>query len=136
MNKAIQAWHQMLDARDPSDLNTLIADDAVFHSPIVHTPQKGKDLVTLYLTGAFHVLFNESFHYVREVIDGNEAVLEFKATIDGIEINGVDLISSNEAGQITDFKVMIRPLKAVNLLHQKMGEMLEQLAPSKTATSS
>ncbi len=134
VNKAIETWHRALDTRDISILDDLIADDAVFHSPVVHTPQKGKQLVTWYLTGAFHVLFNESFHYVREVIDGNEAMLEFKCNIEGIEINGVDLITSNDAGQITDFKVLIRPLKAVNKLHEKMGEMLEQLAPEKAAS--
>ena len=134
VNKAIETWHRALDTRDISILDDLIADDAVFHSPVVHTPQEGKQLVTWYLTGAFHVLFNESFHYVREVIDGNEAMLEFKCNIEGIEINGVDLITSSNDGQITDFKVLIRPLKAVNKLHEKMGEMLEQLA-SETAVS-
>ena len=133
MNKAIETWHKALETRDISILDDLIADDAVFHSPVVHTPQEGKELVVLYLTGAFHVLFDKSFHYVREVIDGNEAVLEFKSEIVGIQINGVDLISSNDAGQITDFKVMIRPLKAVNKLHQKMGEMLESLSPKKAS---
>ena len=133
MNKAVETWHRALETRDIGVLDDLIADDAVFHSPIVHTPQKGKPLVTLYLTGAFHVLIDDSFHYVREIIDGNEALLEFKCKIDGIEINGVDLITSNDTGQIVDFKVLIRPLKAVNLLHQKMGEMLEQLEPQKSA---
>lgn len=133
MNKAIKTWHKALETRDISILDELVADDAVFHSPVVHTPQKSKDLVVLYLTGAFHVLFDSSFHYVREVIDGNEAVLEFKSEIDGIQINGVDLITANDAGQITDFKVMIRPLKAVNKLHEKMAEMLESLAPKKAS---
>ncbi len=133
MNKAIETWHKSLETRDISILDDLIAEDAVFHSPVVHTPQEGKQLVILYLTGAFHTLFNDTFHYVREIIDGNEALLEFKCEIDGIEINGVDLITSNDEGQITDFKVLVRPLKAINLLHAKMGEMLEQLSPKKSA---
>lgn len=133
MNDAIETWHKALESRDPTLLNDLIADNAIFHSPVVHTPQKGKDLVILYLTGAFQVLIDDSFHYTREIIDGNEAMLEFKSVLDGIEINGVDLISSNNEGQITDFKVLVRPLKAVNILHKKMGEMLEQLTPKKAS---
>lgn len=134
MNKAVETWHSILKSRDVAMLNELIAEEAVFHSPVVHTPQRGKDLVILYLTGAFHVLFDESFHYVREVVADNEAVLEFECEIDGIHINGVDLIRSNDDGQIVDFKVLIRPLKAVNKLHEKMGQMLEELAPKKAAS--
>ncbi len=134
MNKAVETWHSILESRDVTRLSELIADDAVFHSPIVHTPQKGKDLVILYLTGAFHVLSSDSFQYVREVVADNEAVLEFECDVDGIHVNGVDLIRSNDAGQIVDFKVLIRPLKAVNKLHEKMGQMLEELAPNKAAS--
>lgn len=106
-------------------MGELIAEDAVFHSPIVHTPQRGKALVSLYLSAAFYVLLNDSFRYVREVVGPRDAVLEFKVTVDGIEMNGVDMITWNEAGQIIDFKVMVRPLKAVNLIHHKMAEMLK-----------
>ena len=79
----------------------------------------------MYLTAAFHVLGGEGFSYVREIVDETEAMLEFRVELDGIEINGVDIISWNEEGKIVDFKVMIRPLKAINLLHQKMREMLQ-----------
>jgi hypothetical protein len=99
----------------------------VFHSPVVHTPQRGKAVTLQYLRGALLVLNNASFRYEREIVGTHDAVLEFSTTIDGILINGVDLIRWNEAGQIIDFKVMVRPLKAVNLLHQKMGEMLQRL---------
>lgn len=120
-------WHELLATRDIDRLDTMLAEDAVFHSPIVHTPQRGRALVKMYLTAAFHVLANDSFHYVRQVVDGNDAVLEFQAVVDGIQVNGVDMIHWNEAGEISDFKVMIRPLKAINLLHERMRQMLEKL---------
>lgn len=123
----IDAWHALVQSRDMRALHRLLADDVVFHSPVVHTPQRGKAITTQYLTGALHVLNNGSFRYEREIVGSHDAVLEFSTTIDGILINGVDLIRWNDAGQITDFKVMVRPLKAVNMLHQKMGAMLEQL---------
>jgi hypothetical protein len=91
---------------------------------VVHTPQVGKAITKKYLAAAFHVFFNESFRYVREVSARRDAVLEFEVELDGIIVNGVDMIAWNEAGKITEFKVMLRPLKAVNLIHQKMAAML------------
>lgn len=123
----ITAWHDLVQRRDPAALGSLLADDVVFHSPVVHTPQRGKAITTQYLRGALLVLNNASFRYEREIVGARDAVLEFSTTIDGIQINGVDLIRWNDAGRITDFKVMVRPLKAINLLHQKMGEMLQRL---------
>lgn len=120
-------WHAVVDNRDPAQLAALLADYAVFTSPIVHTPQVGKGLTTMYLIGAMHVLGNDSFTYVREVVDGPNAVLEFETIVDGITVNGVDMIRFDEAGQIVDFKVMLRPMKAINLVGQKMAEMLESL---------
>ena len=125
---ALATWHRLVKAQDAAGLKELIADDAVFHSPVVHTPQQGKALVIAYLSAAFHVFFTDNFRYVREVEGPNDAVLEFELEIDGVRINGVDMIRWNDAGQVTDFKVMLRPLKAVNLIHQKMGEMLQRQA--------
>lgn len=120
----IHRWHEMVRARSPRGLDTLLADGAVFHSPVVHTPQVGKAITAKYLTAAFFVFFNDTFRYVREVRSGHDAILEFEVTLDDIAINGVDMIRCNDAGQITDFKVMIRPLKAINHIHQKMAAML------------
>jgi hypothetical protein len=121
-------WHKVVENQETGLLEELLADDVVFHSPVVHTPQEGKAITLLYLTAAAEVLGGDGFHYVREVIDGRNAVLEFKTEIGGIQINGVDMIHWDEQGQIDDFKVMVRPLKAINLLHRMMGEMLEKLA--------
>src|ERR1041384_5117363 len=129
MSKAIEAWHRVFKARDLKGLDALLADGATFHSPIVHSPQVGKALTKMYLAGAFFVLGNESFRYVREVIGSRDAALEFVAEVDGIVINGVDLIRWNDADRIVDFKVMIRPLKAVNLVHQKMAAALGKAKP-------
>lgn len=123
-------WHALVESKDPAALDALLDEDAVFHSPIVHTPQRGKALVTMYLTAAMHVLVNNDFRYVREVVGARDAVLEFTATVDGIHVNGVDMFHWTEDGRIDDFKVMIRPLKAVNLLHGLMRQMLEQLGPN------
>jgi SnoaL-like domain len=127
---AVTRWHALLHSRDLSALDQLLADDAVFHSPVVHTPQRGRALVTMYLTAAAQVLLESGFRYVREVVGPNDAVLEFEAEIDGIHINGVDMFHWNEQGLIDDFKVMVRPLKAVNLLHGLMRAMLEAMAPT------
>lgn len=124
----LAAWHGLVNSSDMIGLDGLLADDVVFHSPVVFSPQEGKELTLMYLTAAFHVLGGDHFEYLREVVGESDAVLEFKAIVDGIEINGVDMISWNSAGQINDFKVMVRPLKAINLLHQKMRDMLSQLS--------
>jgi SnoaL-like domain len=123
----IQTWHSLVRAHDPSGLETLLAEDAVFLSPVVHAPQRGKALTKGYLTAAFHVFFNPSFRYVREIVGQSDAMLEFETEIDGILVNGVDIIKWNGAGEIVEFKVMIRPLKAINLIHERMGAMLASL---------
>lgn len=126
---AIENWHKVVKSRDPKGLDALLADDVVFLSPIVHTPQAGKAITTAYLTAAMHVLSNsDAFRYVGEWYGPTSAVLEFETTIDGIVINGIDMIGWNEAGRITSFKVMVRPLKAVNMLHALMGARLSEMA--------
>lgn len=121
----LDIWHDLVQNRNAKGLRDLLAEDVVFHSPVVHTPQAGRAVTTQYLAAAFQVFFNPSFRYVREVVGPRDAVLEFQVEIDGITVNGVDMIRWNDEGRITDFKVMIRPLKAINLIHQKMGAMLQ-----------
>ena len=121
----LATWHRLVRTQDPSGLNALLAEDAVFHSPVVHTPQRGRKLAAAYLSAAFQVFFNPTFRYVREIVGPSDAMLEFETEIDGIVVNGVDLIKWNAAGQIVEFKVMLRPLKAINLIHQRMGAMLQ-----------
>ena len=123
----LATWHALVTGRDVGGLDTLLADDAVFHSPIVHSPQVGKALTRRYLAAAFEVFFNPSFRYVREVAGERDAVLEFMVEIDGICVNGVDMIRWNDAGLIVEFKVMLRPLKAINLIHQKMAAMFQAM---------
>ncbi len=123
----IATWHKIVTEKDAAALDNILAENVVFHSPVVHTPQAGKPITSLYLTAALHVLNNDSFQYLREVVAGNQAVLEFQTVIDGITINGVDMITWGEDGRINDFKVMIRPLKAVNMVHRMMGEMLQKI---------
>lgn len=119
-------WHAYMEhGSDPALLSDLLADDAVFHSPVVHTPQVGRPIVMAYLIAASHTLGNDSFHYVRELVDGDEMMLEFVTVMDGITVNGVDIIRFNAEGKISDFKVMVRPLKAINKVWEMMAAQLE-----------
>jgi hypothetical protein len=124
IDNTLAAWHDCVKTGDPKLLHDLLHEDAAFHSPVVFTPQRGKAITAKYLLAAFQVLNGDDFTYIREIIGAHDAVLEFTTTVDGILINGVDIISWGKDGRITDFKVMVRPLKAINLLHQKMAEML------------
>jgi SnoaL-like domain len=127
--KALAAkWHEVALSSDPDAVAAVLHDDAVFESPVVHTPQAGKDITTKYLTSAGNVFGDSQFRYVGEWYAENSCILEFKAEIDGIAVNGIDMITCNDDGLITHFKVMVRPLKAVNMLHAKMGEMLQKMA--------
>ena len=121
----LETWHRLVRTQDPSGLNALLAEDAVFYSPVVHTPQRGRKLAAWYLGAAFSVFFNPTFRYVREVTGPSDAVLEFETEIDGVLVNGVDLIKWNDTGQIIEFKVMLRPLKAINVIHLRMAAMLQ-----------
>lgn len=121
----LQTWHQIVRTRDLAALASLIADEAVFFSPVVHTPQAGKAVTLQYLGAAFEVFFNPSFRYVRELTGARDAALEFEVEIDGVSVNGVDMIKWNDEGKIVEFKVLIRPLKAINLIHQKMAALLQ-----------
>lgn len=129
MPAAIRHWHALADARDVAGLAGLLAEDAVFESPVVHKPQVGKALVTRYLAAAFEVLNNEGFHYPNQWFGARSAVLEFATEIDGITVNGIDMITWDDADRIIHFKVMIRPLKAINLVHEKMRETLTAMGP-------
>ncbi len=121
----LERWHRMVSDNDPSKLSSLLAEDAAFHSPVVHSPQRGRELAAMYLSVAFEVFFNPSFRYVREIVGESDAVLEFETQIDATLVNGVDLIRWNDAGEIVDFKVMIRPLRAIHLIQERMGALLQ-----------
>lgn len=127
INDVVETWHGIISGANPEALNDLLAEDAAFHSPVVFTPQQGKQVTAMYLLAAFATLAgpDNNFHYTKEVLDGNTAVLEFESTVDGKYINGVDIITCDDAGKIVEFKVMIRPLQAINLLHEKMRAALE-----------
>lgn len=124
MTDALARWHHYFESHNPDDLRALLAEDVVFESPVVHTPQVGKAITFAYLSAASKVLGGDGFRYVGEWRADRSAILEFEQTIDGIKINGIDMIWWNEANLITRFKVMVRPLKAVNMLHAMMGAQL------------
>ncbi|RZV56415.1 MAG: nuclear transport factor 2 family protein [Pseudomonadales bacterium] len=126
-SEALLKWHQLVAEKDFSSLDTVLADNVVFYSPVVHTPQVGKEITKMYLFAAFQVLCNDTFKYVREVAGEKDAVLEFDVEIDGVIVDGVDMITWDEHGLISEFKVMVRPLKAINTLHQLMMKELQAL---------
>ena len=121
----ITKWHEVVSTKNYQLLEEILDDNVIFYSPVVFTPQKGKEITKIYLSAAAEVFEGNSFSYVRELIKDNEAALEFELELDQIKVNGVDLITWNHEKKITEFKVFIRPLQAVNALHQKMGAMLE-----------
>jgi len=127
----IEKWHELVTSKNIEILDEILADDARMHSPVVHTVQEGKAITKMYLTGAAMILGNDKFKYVREVYDKGFAMLEFETEIEDIFINGIDMIYWNDENKITDFKVMVRPLKAINILHKKMGEALQSFMSGK-----
>ena len=129
MNATLKNWHTFIETRNPKILDDLLAKEVTFYSPVVWAPQKGKQITKFYLIAALEVFGgeNSNFTYIRQVIDKNQFFLEFTTMIDGITVNGVDMIEVNDEDKIISFKVMIRPLKAINKVHEKMGEMLEKL---------
>jgi len=121
----IARWYALAEARDPSALEALVADDAVFQSPAVHAPQVGKRLVIAYLSAAIQVLGNDTFRYLSEWRGERSAVLEFECTLDGYQVNGVDIVHWNQEGRITRFQVMVRPMKGLQALVARMAERLQ-----------
>ena len=128
IEQVVERWHRHLAGELPEGLAGLLDDDVVFYSPIVYTPQRGKDITTLYLQAAQQTLPGDggegAFRYTKQVLAGDTAVLEFETTVDGKYVNGVDIIRSDGAGKIVEFRVMIRPLQAVNAVHQAMQAAL------------
>jgi len=151
IEQVVDQWHRYLRGDLPGGLEPLLDDDVVFYSPIVYSPQHGKAVTARYLQAAAQALPGDpapggggrpeadggsplgdssSFRYTKKVLSGDTAVLEFETTIEGTYVNGVDIIRCNDAGRIVEFRVMIRPLQAVNLVHRQMGETLERMRPT------
>jgi hypothetical protein len=138
----VAQWHAYLRGELAGGLDELLDDEVVFYSPIVFTPQRGKQITSLYLQAAAQTFPGDaapsnpdgtvpsvSFHYTKTVLGDDTAILEFETTMEGKYVNGVDIIRCNDEGRIVEFRVMIRPLQAVNLVHQQMAAMLESMAP-------
>ena len=123
----LQKWHHAVQTRDINVLDEILADDVVFYSPVVWTAQEGKAITKMYLSAALFVIVNDDFRYVKEIVSGHQACLEFTTKIDDIIVNGVDLITFNQEGKITEFKVMVRPLKGMMVLKDKMFELMQKM---------
>jgi ketosteroid isomerase-like protein len=128
IEQVVARWHEHLEGKLAGGLDELLADEVVFYSPIVYTPQGGKAITAMYLSAAAATLTGEgAFHYTKQVLAGDTAVLEFETTLDGKYVNGVDIVRCDEAGQIVEFRVMLRPLQAVNAVHERMRAALEAM---------
>ena len=141
IEQVVDKWHAYLQGRLPGGLDELLDEDVVFYSPIVYTPQQGKAITSLYLQAAAATLPGDTsasasgpstsrFRYTKQVLGEDTAVLEFETVVEGKYVNGVDIIRCNDEDRIVEFRVMIRPLQAVNLVHQQMAAMLERLKPA------
>jgi len=148
ITEVIEQWHRYLKGQFPGGLDELLADDVIFYSPVVYTPQAGKEITKLYLQAAAVSLPGSSssgsaaptgsdssgrFRYTKQVLAGDTAVLEFETTVDGKYVNGVDIIRVNDEGKIIEFRVMIRPLQAINAVHAQMRSMLQKLGETGTS---
>jgi len=122
--QVLKRWYDYMLSHNFDVLDELLADEVVFYSPVVHTPQRGKKITKMYLMAAEKVLGGADFKYTKEIIGPQQIMLEFTNVIEGVLINGVDIVSYNEENQITEFKVMVRPLQGMQKIHQKMMEML------------
>jgi hypothetical protein len=132
LDNPIEQWHRIVLTQDPAGLSDWLAD-AVFHSPVAYAPQHGREAVSRYLIAALRVFFNPSFRCVRKILGTSDGIYEFETTIEGVSINALDLITWNSAGRAVEFKVMVRPLKAIHLTQQRMTAMLES-APARVGT--
>ena len=121
----MEAWHRLVASKDIAGVDSLLAENVVFHSPLVDTPQVGKAITRQYLAAVFDIFSKHSFRYVREVVGEHDAVLEFLVEIDGVSVNGVDMITWGDDGQIVAFKVMLRPLKAVKVMQTRVASILQ-----------
>ena len=141
IESVIERWHQHLRGELEGGLDELLADDVVFYSPIVYTPQVGKAVTTMYLAAALGTLVGDptgggtedggsgrGFGYTKEIVSGDTAVLEFETSVEGKYVNGVDIIRCNDEGRIVEFRVMVRPLQAVNIVHEQMKAAIDASA--------
>jgi hypothetical protein len=127
MHSGLEKWHRIVMSRDVTQLNDILTENVIFYSPVVHTPQMGKSITHKYLSAALQVLNTPDFKYLGQCTEGRMSVLEFETKLDGIIVNGVDIIGwSVDGSQIESFKVMVRPLKAVNAVHQAMMQGLQK----------
>ena len=132
IDDVIERWHRYMRGEFPGGLDELLAEDVVFYSPVVYTPQRGKEITTRYLEAAAAALSGDGaagepaqgFRYTKQVLAGNTAVLEFETSVHGKYVNGVDIISCDHAGKIVEFRVMMRPLQAIQVVHEEMGRRL------------
>ncbi|UUZ46000.1 nuclear transport factor 2 family protein [Janibacter limosus] len=118
-------FREAIERHDMDAVEAMLADDVVFHSPVAYTPYPGKPITNAILRAVTEVF--EDFRYVRQLQDGREEAYVFEATVDGLELTGVDLLTLDEEGKIVDFMVMTRPLRASRALAARMAERFPQI---------
>ncbi len=142
IHEVLDRWHQHLRGQLPGGLDALLHEECVFYSPVVFSPQRGREISKLYLSAAANVLPGDEaantpatdddshgkFRYTKKIAEGHHAMLEFETMVGEISVNGVDIITCDDEGWITEFKVMMRPHKALDAVREQMASMMEKLA--------
>ncbi|MCH9803558.1 nuclear transport factor 2 family protein [bacterium] len=138
----LERFHANLRGELEGGYDALLHPDVVFYSPVVFTPQEGREITKLYLSAAGSTLPGDapasgesstgdapatSFTYTKTIASGHQAMLEFETMMDGKYVNGVDILTCDDDSLVTEFKVMMRPLQAVNIVHEQMKAMLEKM---------
>lgn len=133
---SLTSWHQMVAAKNLSNLPQLLAPNAVFRSPMAHSPYPGAPVVSTILNTVLQVFENFTYHRELATDDGLNVVLEFSATVNGKDLKGIDMIRFDENGKIVEFEVMVRPLSGLQALGEEMGRRLAPyLAAAKAQTA-
>ncbi|HMS04772.1 MAG TPA: nuclear transport factor 2 family protein [Burkholderiaceae bacterium] len=135
VRKSLEKWHEMVASHDLGDLATLVHPDAVFRSPMAHSPYGPAAALLLALQTVVQVF--EDFRYHRQLAsaDGLNVVLEFSARVKDKQLKGIDLIRFDEQGRILDFEVMVRPFSGLQALGAEMGARLAKQLPAFKTTA-
>ncbi|WP_160287418.1 nuclear transport factor 2 family protein [Pseudomonas knackmussii] len=121
---SLQRWHAMVERKDLSKLPELLAPNAVFRSPMAHTPYPGVPVVSMILNTVLQVFEDFTYHRELATADGLSVVLEFSAQVGGKQLKGIDMIRFDEQGKIVEFEVMVRPMSGLQALGEEMGRRL------------
>jgi len=127
MTDLTQRWRDLFAMENMPPVRDMLAEDIQMHSPAMHQVQRGPDLIADYITAAHEIFTRWDLDYVRAFQNGNEICMEFEGEIEGVTLNGVDIIRWNADDKIDDFKIMIRPASGLKKLGEVMVKILAEV---------